>query len=483
MIAITCFAGCADVDANVKTGTVGGADSADLSDGSPHDSIANPADSSLADAAPIDVKHDGVTDVSGRTADADVEGGPEDVGVAKPEQCGNFKDDDLDGLIDEGCVVSPNISDGKLWSDFGLFEVAPGAIAGPKRKVALTKGRRMVVVARSVALPPAPDAEVLIIPDWIKGPQQVVWLGGGAWSSALGRAFGDLRLGTVLLGNTDASKDVVGVWELGFRPTTSLSVAGPGAPQDGWLHIGAVHAVATPEKMALDMDVYIVGGQPMPIEAFEKSTFWSKVRARCDQIWSPAGLSIGAVSLQAIDGDNGDKYRHVDDIDSAGPNNELRGLFGLAGELRPKSARVSVFLVSTLNALGQPAAKGVTGQIAGVPGLAGHFGNGIAVAMNAEDVSAAMKGDASGTKAGNEYGRTLAHEIGHYLGLWHTTEVNGKLHDTVTDTDTCKLKAGEAIIDPDACPGAAKNVMFPVSMASALSSGQAVVARRHPWPH
>ena len=32
------------------------------------------------------------------------------------------------------------------------------------------------------------------------------------------------------------------------------------------------------------------------------------------------------------------------------------------------------------------------------------------------------------------FGQTLAHEVGHYLGLFHTAEKDGMLYDTLDDT-------------------------------------------------
>src|SRR5438309_445465 len=49
-------------------------------------------------------------------------------------------------------------------------------------------------------------------------------------------------------------------------------------------------------------------------------------------------------------------------------------------------------------------------------------------------------------------GTTAAHEIGHYLGLYHTSERDGSEHDPIDDTPECA--AGDS-----ACPDAA-NVMF-----------------------
>ena len=67
----------------------------------------------------------------------------------------------------------------------------------------------------------------------------------------------------------------------------------------------------------------------------------------------------------------------------------------------------------------------VLGISAGVPGPAfvgASYRSGVAIATFNEAV-------------GKDYfGSTMAHEVGHYLGLFHSSEQGGDLHDTLTDT-------------------------------------------------
>jgi hypothetical protein len=70
---------------------------------------------------------------------------------------------------------------------------------------------------------------------------------------------------------------------------------------------------------------------------------------------------------------------------------------------------------------------------------------------------------------------TCTHEIGHYLGLYHTSERDGQLHDPIPDTPECMANGSALCSDAD-------NVMFWTGGASrhVLSEGQAIVLRRHP---
>lgn len=71
-------------------------------------------------------------------------------------------------------------------------------------------------------------------------------------------------------------------------------------------------------------------------------------------------------------------------------------------------------------------------------------------------------------------GTTAAHEIGHYLGLYHTSERDGSEHDPVGDTPEC---AGGDVACADA-----SNVMFWTGGGgrNKLTAGQGAIMRRHP---
>jgi hypothetical protein len=68
---------------------------------------------------------------------------------------------------------------------------------------------------------------------------------------------------------------------------------------------------------------------------------------------------------------------------------------------------------------------------------------------------------------------TWAHEIGHHLGLYHTSERDGRQHDPISDTPECD---GSGPCDDES------NVMFWTGGASRslLTPGQASVMRLHP---
>jgi hypothetical protein len=73
-------------------------------------------------------------------------------------------------------------------------------------------------------------------------------------------------------------------------------------------------------------------------------------------------------------------------------------------------------------------------------------------------------------------GQTMAHEIGHFLGLRHTTEHGGSEHDPISDTPECSdPQNGTSCRDH-------RNFMFPFSITGVnqegVTDGQTYVLKR-----
>lgn len=127
---------------------------------------------------------------------------------------------------------------------------------------------------------------------------------------------------------------------------------------------------------------------------------------------------------------------------------------------------VNVFLIQDFNISDAPGLLGVSTGIPGMAGMHGTSGSGLVF-------STANLGSDNQT-----LGQTMAHEIGHFLGLRHTTEHGGSDKDPISDTPSCLI--------PDlgfACPDA-ENFMFPFSLGgdrqTRTSNGQAFVLRSNP---
>lgn len=143
--------------------------------------------------------------------------------------------------------------------------------------------------------------------------------------------------------------------------------------------------------------------------------------------------------------------------------NELRELTGM-GKLRGKdpywARALDVFMVQSFMIDDIPGLVGFSGALPGAPGLSGHGMQGLTFASFMLGTDNIM------------LGTIIAHEIGHFLGLRHTTEV---LHnqdtplakqyqqrtgttDPLMDTPEC----ADLLANPYACPDAS-NLMFPLT--------------------
>jgi hypothetical protein len=84
------------------------------------------------------------------------------------------------------------------------------------------------------------------------------------------------------------------------------------------------------------------------------------------------------------------------------------------------------------------------------------------------------------------YTGTMVHEAEHYLGLFHTSERDGRSHDPLLDTSECRPsrdRDGDGIVTGEECGGAgAENVMFWESRGARtnLSREQIWVIQRNP---
>lgn len=147
-----------------------------------------------------------------------------------------------------------------------------------------------------------------------------------------------------------------------------------------------------------------------------------------------AGITLGTVEFVDAPDAVKTKYATGVDADSSLPCSDIAEILQLAGA----GNRMNIFLVNDLYS-GQGTAGtsvvGVDGTIPGPSSLGGTLASGALV-------SAAYLTNCTGPVNLRSCGadRTayiVAHETGHFLGLYHVTESTGQLFDPVTDTATC----------------------------------------------
>ncbi len=223
----------------------------------------------------------------------------------------------------------------------------------------------------------------------------------------------------------------------------------------------------------VSLNVYLVGVPDLKAVYASKDARIRAIRDKLDAVLRQVGLRLGEVD-----------YHDVPESDAAGLTvisdlTELWRLFSLARNNDP--ARLDLFLIQ------QFLIPNVVGIAGGIPGPS-HI-----PPTSTTGVAAAVLGNEDDVEDTEVLAQTVAHEVGHYLGLFHTTEVDddaacgapiaGRVFDPISDTPMC----GRATVESRdwlSCPDVT-NLLFPIILVpdidqSLLTPEQGFVLRRGP---
>ncbi|MGQ0507576.1 MAG: hypothetical protein ACT4TC_19915 [Myxococcaceae bacterium] len=191
------------------------------------------------------------------------------------------------------------------------------------------------------------------------------------------------------------------------------------------------------------------------------------------RIYATVKITVGDVSYFDVPASAAATFAVIDTTD--GKDSELRRLFEVSAGA--PNNRMNFFLVREIK--GGGAGFTILGVAGGIPGIPFEQGtNASGVAVTALDLGA--------TGGAEAVARTMAHEGGHWLGLWHTSEQNGQMFDPLSDTLECPAAKDanmDKIVTSAECVGAgADNLMFWEAgpTASTVSSNQGFVLVRNP---
>ncbi len=218
------------------------------------------------------------------------------------------------------------------------------------------------------------------------------------------------------------------------------------------------------EPLVVDVNFYFVGVDGLSSRTAADDEDFQQMLDEFHAAYAQANISFADVRYLDVVGDVADRFSVIRSEDAM---RDLVSLSRQPGERRTDLLSVNVFFVRGFSG-DMSGTLGVSSGIPGVPGIHGSPGTGLVF-------SAGGLGSSRGNRT---VGQTLAHELGHFLGLFHTTEQNNAGVDQLDDTPVC-LDIGRG--NPD-CPDI-ENLMFPVAAWSGLAQitpGQALILRANP---
>ena len=260
------------------------------------------------------------------------------------------------------------------------------------------------------------------------------------------RATHNQAMATLLVPNNPAVTLMPGLWRL----RVAGADPGSGRGESGMVEvtIRVKRAAAPPKAGVLELNLYFTGARGWTAATAPSDPDFLATLFRMGGFYGEVGVEVKAVSFHDIDA----SFRVIDSFQGE-PNNELSRLFAEG----TTEEGVNLFFVERFGGRLGAGIGGIAGAIPGPsgPGLGGTSRSGVCVATSVDP-------DPRGI------GHIMGHETGHYLGLFHTSEMGVPVDDLIPDTRTGQ--AGD------------ENLMFPtVTTAPAhISVQQGAVVRGNP---
>jgi hypothetical protein len=186
------------------------------------------------------------------------------------------------------------------------------------------------------------------------------------------------------------------------------------------------------QEKTLDINLFFVGEvEGLTAESARSDEDFQGVLSGFEEVYGQAGISLGTTNFFDITGSDAERFNELD-FDDAGDLVALSGGF----ELTPES--LNFFFVADLTDGNSGFTQlGVSPGVPGPPGVHGTSKSGVVVNLLGfrEDPRDAVS--------------IMAHEGGHFFGLYHTTEKNG------TGLDPDGLTGSDHLSDTEVCPDSA----------------------------
>lgn len=183
----------------------------------------------------------------------------------------------------------------------------------------------------------------------------------------------------------------------------------------------------------LDVGIYLAGASAIPAASAVTNAGYQRFVWALGQVLGRAGICLGDVTFFDVPA----WAPSTPSFEEYPPCSDLARLFSLAS---PTVDGVHLFLVDDFTPTGQ-GILGIDGSIPGPSGLPGSIHSGAAMVSGGIGFGTCPAGVLDIENCGSdEAGYIAAHEIGHWLGLYHTTESSGEQFDPLDDTPSCSCR-------------------------------------------
>jgi hypothetical protein len=218
----------------------------------------------------------------------------------------------------------------------------------------------------------------------------------------------------------------------------------------------------------VDVNLWVVS-ETLDVAALRANARWTETVNSIKRIWAKAGIDTVTFTYYDVPQSIRDRFAVVE-ANSDGPCDSYHRLFQEAVRTAanpPRNAGINFFLVDSITSP-NGTVLGIDGTIPGPGGFNGTPASGAIAELTSN----------TGSTLGSFLGHILAHEGGHFFGLYHTTEGSNAFWDPIADTSACNLdQVSCGCVD-------AKYLMFPYAGCPGtpgdISAGQAAVVRAAP---
>lgn len=212
-------------------------------------------------------------------------------------------------------------------------------------------------------------------------------------------------------------------------------------------------ADAAPTVGVLDLNLWFSGYDGLTAETAKTAPSFQQTLRDVGVVYGKVGIKLGRITYNDIEGD----FNIIEN--AILPGNQMKELFKQSANA-PQDA-VNVFFIEDLltTSQGQPGFGILLGVSGGIPGPVGMMGterSGVVLALKRSP------------QAPTPLFKVMAHEVGHFLGLYHTTEQN---------------QGGAVVSDQldDTPINDATYLMHSSGNGEILSPSQGVTMRLNPW--